>query len=432
MRIRPLPLVALLAACDRDKGAADSASSGLPDGVSLLKSEKAYDTDPDVTADELAALVRGDTAFALDIYQQVGKGQAEDLFFSPYSMSTALAMAWAGARGATEGQMGAALRFPFDQELLHPAMNGLALTLDDHAAAGAEEPFTLHVLNALWGQEDLPYQTPWLDVLAERYDAGVYLLDLQGDPDGAQGRINEAVGDATDGKIAELLPAGSVTENTALVLTNAILFKASWLVPFDEASTRDGAFTTVDGAVRTVPMMHATDLQQPYARGDGYMAIELPYDGMAFSMLIIAPDAGSFKLFDRGLDADLFTDIRLSLRSTLVSVALPRWVSSSAFSLKDALTGLGMTDAFVDGGADFTGILEGGGVHVGDVLHQAVISVDEAGTEAAAATAVEIDTDTDVVGGEATPVVIDRPFVYAILDRPTGAVLFLGRVMDPG
>ncbi len=390
-----------------------------------LKSDKPRITSPDVTPEEVQELVRGNTAFAFDLYQTLQKGSGGNLFFSPYSISIALAMTYAGARGETEQEMARALHFTLPQSRLHPAFNSLDLAL--RGQAEQEEGFRLHIANALWGQRGYKFLREFLDTLAQNYGAGLMLLDFAGDPEGARKTINDWISDQTEGRIKELIPKGMIDFLTRLVLTNAIYFKAAWAEPFAKELTSDGTFHLLDGTKVTVPMMHqVTDLG--YAEGEGYQAVELPYKGEKMAMVIILP-SGDFEAFEENLSAELVQKILQEMTYIPVDLTLPRFRVESDFRLAEALKAMGMPTAFVPDKADFSGM---DGTHklcISDVLHKAFVSVDEEGTEAAAATAVLMKVTAIRI--TQAKVIVDRPFIFFIYDRQTGAILFLGRVLNP-
>jgi serpin B len=382
-----------------------------------------------VPAPEGEELVAGANDFAFDLYHALA---AEDgnLFYSPYSISLALAMTYAGARGETEQQMADTLHFTLSQDRLHPAFNGLDLDLASRgqgARGTDEEAFRLNIVNAIWGQEDYSFLNEFLDVLARNYGAGLRLVDFEKEAEKARVTINDWVADETEGKIEDLIPPGVINDLTRLVLTNAIYFNAAWLNPFQESATVDGPFHALDGREVQVPMMSQL-ASFGYAEGEGYQAVELPYDGQELSMVIVLPDAGGFEASEGGLNADFFSSLAEDLTQRQVALTMPRFKYESSFSLKDTLTELGMPIAFLDT-ADFSGMNGEGGLYIRDVLHKAFVSVDEKGTEAAAATAVVVgDTSAPSPDVELT---IDRPFVFLIRDVQTGALLFAGRLLDP-
>jgi serpin B len=423
-----LTLGAALVACD---GSRQSTQPQDTDHGTVLKSSKSRDTAPDVQPADLQALVAGNTDFAFDMYHQIRQGQSGNFFFSPQSISQALAMTWGGAKGDNATQMAEVLSFTLPQERLHPAFNLLDLTLASRGqgAQGMDgQGFRLRLVNAIWGQQGYGFLDSFLDLLAVNYDAGLRLLDFFTDPNAARLVINDWVEQQTEGKIKDLLEPGTVTGDTRLVLTNAIYFNAQWKDVFPKENSQDGQFNLLDGSSVTVPMM-ANYTEYGYAAGAGYQAVELPYDGDELAMLIVVPDAGRFAEVEASLDGAAVAGLAAGLEPHALTVTLPKWTNDTKFSCKDQLQGLGMTDAFSPPTADFTGI--NGGVEplwISDVIHQAHVLVNEYGTEAAAATAV-------IMVGGAMPdplrVDVDRPFIYVIRDRPTGTILFVGRILNP-
>jgi serpin B len=405
---------------------------GRPPGQSA-RSDKERVTSPDVAASDLADLVSGNSAFAFDLYQFLREEKADDnLFYSPYSISLALAMTYAGARGETERQMADTLHFALPQERLHPAFNGLDLELArrGEGAAGKDgEGFRLNIVNAIWGQDGYEFLSEFLDTLAENYGAGLRLLDFAKAPEESRVTINDWVSEQTEGRIEDLIPQGVINELTRLVLTNAIYFNAAWAEPFEENLTEDGPFHLLDGGEVTVPMMRQT-ASFGYARGEGYQAVELPYDGRELAMVILLPDAGAFEPFEGALDAGQVDAILKGLAYREVALTMPKFEIESDFSLAEALIAMGMPDAFsMD--ADFSGMDGTYDLFIRDVVHKAFVSVDEAGTEAAAATAVVMELKA-AMPEEPVEVTVDRPFLFLIRDIETGTVLFVGRVVDPG
>mgnify|MGYP001148779518 CR=1 FL=1 len=386
---------------------------------------------PAVDAGDLDALVDGNSAFALDLYQRLAHEQGgENLFYSPYSISLALAMTYAGARGETEQQMADTLNYTLPQERLHPAFNALdqILATRGEAAEGKDdEGFRLNIANAIWGQEGYTFLEGFLDTLARNYGAGLRVLDFAGAPERARVTINDWVSEKTEGKIEELIPKGLIGPMTRLVLTNAIYFNAAWAEPFEEQQTGDGTFDLLDGGQAQVPMMHQTT-SFGYAEGEGYQAVELPYDGQELSMVILLPDAGEFETFEASLTDDWLSATLGRLDRRQVALTMPKFEFDSGFSLNDALTAMGMEDAF-SGAADFSGMTGDRDLFISSVIHKAFVSVDEEGTEAAAATAVVMMESA--APSEPVEVTVDRPFVFAIRDIETGALLFFGRVVDP-
>jgi serpin B len=398
-------------------------------GAAELKSDKPRITTPPVENTELSTQVGGNTDFALDLYQQL-RTEDGNIFYSPYSLSVALAMTYAGARGETEQEMADALCFLLSQEQLHPIFNYLdqELTSRGEGAEGKdEEGFRLNIVNDIWGQRDFTFLDSFLDTMAENYGAGLRILDFIGDPEASRVAINDYISEQTEEKIPELIPEGIITVMTRLVLTNAIYFNAAWLHPFSEDITSDGIFHLFDGSEVTVPMMHQGETLG-YAEGDGYQAVELPYDGEELSMVILLPDAGRFENFEISLDGDSLNAIIGDLEYKHVELTLPKWEFDSSFILKETLQAMGMEQAFTDM-ADFSGMTGKRELYVADVVHKAFVSVDEAGTEAAAASAVIMNLTAAPVNPAV--VTVDRPFIFLIRDIETVSILFFGRVVNP-
>jgi serpin B len=396
----------------------------------VLRSEKQRVTDPDVPESDLEQLVEGNSTFAFDLYQAL-KGEEGNLFYSPYSISMALAMTYAGARGETEQQMAETLKFLLPQDELHPSFNSLDILLGQRgegAQGKDEEGFRLNIVNAIWGQKDYKFLDEFLDVLAENYGAGLRILDFINQTEESRVTINDWVSDQTEGRIKDLIPPGVISSLTRLVLTNAIYFNAAWEYPFDENATHDGPFYLLDGTEVTVPMMGQTESFR-YAEGDGYQAVELPYDGRELSMVILLPEEGQFETFEGSLDASLVDAIIGDLKSQEVALTMPKFEFESEFGLKDTLSAMGMPIAFTDA-ADFSGMTGGKDLQIAEVIHKAFVSVDEAGTEAAAATAVVMELTA--MPEEPVEVTVDHPFIFLIRDIETGTILFIGRVVNPG
>ncbi len=402
-------------------------ASGAPTGTEV-KSAKLRMTSPAVQEGDVATLAADNRQFALDLYQTVRAGSTDNLVFSPFSISIALAMTYGGAAGTTATQMAAALHFSLSPERLHPTFDALDLALEAPPPAGAEPgTFQLSLADALWGQTGFPFVPGFLDLLATDYGAGMHAVDFATSPETARLAINQWVSDQTNAKIPTLFPPSSIDSGTVFVLTNAVYFKARWAAPFQPNSPA-GTFNAPTGPVQ-VPMMRLGSSNSAIGwSGAGYKAATLPYVGGTTSMVLIVPDAGTFDAFESGLTFDALEAILTPATTVHYALSMPRFKIDSALALKAALGALGMTDAFQDGLADFSGIDGGHDIFLSAVVHQAMIAVDEQGTEAAAATGVEGEATGAMV---ADPLVVDRPFIYAIRDNGTGTILFLGRVLDP-
>ncbi|HEY87648.1 MAG TPA: serpin family protein [Dehalococcoidia bacterium] len=395
----------------------------------IVRSEKQRVTSPEVSEATLTTLVSGNSVFAFDLYQAL-REEDGNLFYSPYSISLALAMTYAGARGETAQQMADTLHFVLSQERLHPAFNSLDIELGQRgegARGKDDEGFRLNIVNTIWGQKDYQFLTTFLNLLAENYGAGLRTMDFVNAPEESRITINNWVSDQTEGRIEDLIPQGLISALTRLVLTNAIYFNAAWQYPFNEDMTSDGPFSLLDGGEVTVPMMRQTE-SFGYTEGDGYKAVELPYDGRELSMVILLPQAGQFETFEGSLDAQWVGAIVKDLKSKRVALTMPRFEFESGFSLKEILAMMGMPLAFY-GGADFSGMTGNRDLFIADVVHKAFVSVDEAGTEAAAATAVVMELTA--VPETPVEVTVDRPFVFLIRDIETDTILFVGCVVNP-
>ncbi len=345
---------------------------------------------PEASPADLKTLVQGNTGFALDLYAAVrtdvdqaatiaGREKETNLFFSPYSISLCLAMAYAGARGETERQMAEALRFSLPQDRLHPAFARLSLALA--GCTGLE----LSIANSLWGQTGYPFLPSFLCLLAEVYGAPLREVDFVSDPESARSVINRWVEEETRERIRDLIPRGGIRPDTRLVLANAIYFKAAWLFPFSEGATRDAPFYLLDGREVLVPTM-VTQAPLGYAAGEGYQVVDLPYAGGETSLVILLPDAGRFEEFEGALDPERLAECLEGLQAKEVLLFLPKFTFTSEFGLSRILPHLGMPDAFSGLRADFSGMTGGRDLVIDEVYHKAFVALDEAGTEAAAAT----------------------------------------------
>ncbi len=418
-----------VAACFMTVGFAVALLTGCwlfpPDaGGEVVRSNKPRDENPQVAESELVQLVEGNSEFALDLFR-VLRTEEGNLFFSPYSISLALAMAYAGARGATATEMADALQFTLAQGRLHAAFNALALNLARRAEE-SEGEFRLTVANSFWGQKGHPFLLDFLDVLSVNYGAGIHLVDFAKSPEACRIAINNWVSNETNGKIKDLIAPGMISSITRLVLANAIYLKALWPVPFSNELTVERPFYLLDGGEVRVPTMEGWRTAY-YTQGDGYQAASLALTG-GCSMLVLVPDVSRYREFEASLDATILGTIWASRETRLVHVFLPKFEYESKFMLGGALSALGMGSAF-GVGADFSGMDGTRDFSISGVVHKSFVAVDELGIEAAAATAVIF------VGSPPPPppaeLRIDRPFIFVIQDRMTGAILFVGRVLNP-
>jgi serpin B len=372
----------------------------------------------------LRQLTEGNAAFALDLYARL-RDEEGNLFIAPHSLSTALAMTYAGARGETARQMASALHFDLPEGVLHPAFNQLEESLLGANAGGAGPE--LYLANRLWGQRGADFRDPFLVTARVNYAGGFEPVDFAGATDRARRTINTWIEAQTKDRIKELLQAGDIDAATVMVLTNAVYFKGTWLYRFDEQFTRARSFSLDEGESVTVPFMGLA-ASLPYVRSELMQAVELPYEGERLSMVLLVPnEVDGLADLEASLTPANLRSWLAGLRECDVHFSMPRFTLDDRFYLEKTLAAMGMPLAFTPGRADLSGICdEPGELWIDKVIHQTYIAVDEEGTEAAAATAVT----TKRKGGYPT-IRADRPFLFLIRDRQTGAILFLGRVADP-
>jgi serpin B len=378
--------------------------------------------------ENVAAVVKGNTEFALNLYGKL-RAQSGNLFCSPYSVSTALAMTYAGARGPTAAEMARALDFTLEPGRLHPTFGALQNRLIK--GGGPKHGYQVNVANALWGQEHFGFLPDFLNLTRRDYGAGLREVNFQADPEAARRVINTWVEQQTHDRIKDLLPQGLLTTDTRLVLTNAIYFKGFWAEQFKKANTKQEPFKLAGGDQVQAPLMHRTDHFQ-YLDGGDFQALELPYRGNDLSMVILLPKkVDGLSALEKKLTAANLAAWLGRLREQEVQVALPRFKVTRAFNLNQVLESLGMRQAFVAGGADFSGVsgTNGKRLFLQAVVHKAFVDVNEEGTEAAAATGVVVKEEA----APAEPAVFraDHPFVFLIRDNRSGSVLFLGRLTNP-
>lgn len=403
-----------------------SACNGGPAGTA--QSTRAREKNPTVSESDLKTLVDGNNGFGLDLYQTL-RSQDGNLILSPFSVSLALAMTYAGARGETETQMADVLNFgPQDQ--VHNTFNALDLALEESPIVldKDQEPMQLSIANSVWAEQTFTFLPDFLDTLSVNYGAGIQLMDFINSPDPSRKIINQWVSDETKDKINNLLPENSITSDTKMVLVNAIYFKADWLSPFDANDTYDSTFKLLDSSEVTVPMM-GQQLYIPYFVGDGYAVAELPYAGESAVMTLLVPDEGRFEEIEAQIDGAMFNEALANLAPADVTLRMPKFEFESPFNLSDALIEMGMPLAFDENRADFSGMTNKQDLYIGNVIHKAFVAVDEKGTEAAAATAVVMESATAMMPENV--LTIDRPFLFFIRDVETGQILFIGRVLNP-
>jgi serpin B len=365
---------------------------------------------------QFTAVVAAQKALAVKLFNALRVEHAErNVAVGSYSINQVLGMLYAGARGVTAQEMQTALGWTMPADALHATLNALDLEI-----LSRRPEVDLSIANRTWAQRGLPLQTEYLDVLTRHYGAPVAVADFSGAADDARASINDWVKRATGDKIAELFPAGSIDGNTRLVLANAMYLYAPWKYKLDPRATRPFPFNLLDGTRVDVDMMHYNEFL-PSSAGADWRAVELPYRGDELSMVVIVP--ANFRDFEARLTPELLDDITGKLKHGGIHLALPRVKFSFHTSLNATLTGMGMGSLFA--GADFSGITGAPGLTVAAVEHEVFLKVDEEGTAAAAA------TGASLAASHGPSVTADRPFLFLIRDRLTGAILFMGRVLDP-
>ena len=377
------------------------------------------------TPDGAGNVAAGNNRFAFDLYRQLAADPAYaggNLFFSPYSISSALAITYEGARGTTADEIGAVLHLPTNDTLRREGFADLNAALNRGSGN-----YTLRTANALWAEETYSFLPDYIDVAARWYGANVKNLDFISNPEGSRETINRWVEEQTEDRIPDLLPPNAIDPLTRLVITNAIYFKGTWAKQFDANETREEEFRVGPNEMVLAPMMHG-DAVYPYAETETLQVLEMPYahgNETELAMLVLLPKGDGLTAAEEALDAERLAGLRESLASQNVRVFFPKFTLDVGYSLPPALAAMGMPTAFAEGAADLSGMDGTKDLFITGVFHKAFVDVNEEGTEAAAA--------TGVIGGRGvTPVFrADHPFVFLIVEKDSGMVLFIGRVVNP-
>lgn len=386
---------------------------------------------PDVPKAERETQSKDNRDFAVSFYQKIALAKSDtNLFFSPYSISSALGMTSGGAKGQTATEINKVMRFSLPQEKLHPAFSWLTIDLNNRGKMG---DFQLSVANRIWGHKDYGFNQDFVKLLESNYKAGLAPVDFQNKAEEARTTINDWVAQQTQNKIKDLIKPGLIKTNTQLVLTNAIYFKGSWSQQFKSSATHEqDFFMTKDNKVKVQMMVQKFEKGAKLSETKGARLLELPYAGGQLSMVVILPNTRhALPTLEKELTREKLDQWLSQTKETTVKVSLPKFKIAAELDLKKILISMGMTLSFSEK-ADFSGISKPGEqtLQLTDAVHKAFVEVNEEGTEAAAATA--------VIGGfRSAPVdtiptfIADQPFLFLIRDRSTGATLFMGRFAKP-
>tara|TARA_B100000609_G_C17223079_1_gene442263 strand:+ start:17644 stop:18891 length:1248 start_codon:yes stop_codon:yes gene_type:complete len=398
--------------------------------LSLLACAPPQDPLPEIEQSKLNLAVKAKSEFAFKLYAQMKQG-AQNVFLSPYSISTALTMAYAGANGETADEFKKVLGYNLDGAELHRANSWLAIDLNNRGRFGNIQ---LHTANRLWGQKGYPFEQAFLDIMETDYLAGMAQIDFKSAPEAARAKINKWVEEATKDRIKDLFPSGSITNITKMVLANAIYFKGNWATQFEKNLTQKAPFYTNAEANIQVDMMKGDDIEAGMIIGQNGKpdVLSLPYKGEELSMLIVMPQHGKMEETENSLSlAKVQSWVDLTENTSKFTVGLPKFKLTQSWALGDILKKMGLIQAFDMEKADFTNIAKrentGENLFIQSVVHKAFVEVNEEGTEAAAATGISFGATSAAPNS----FIVDRPFIFMIYDRKTNNILFMGRIQDP-
>jgi serpin B len=382
----------------------------------------------DPTNPQRLVVAKDNNSFAIDLYRNLREKEG-NLFFSPTSISTALAMTYGGAREKTAEEMAKTLHFSLTGKDLHPACASLIAELNGAGTSPDKRGYQLNVANALWGMKGYGFNQEFVDLCKDHYEAGLQEVDFA-DSEKARKTINDWIEEKTQKKIQDMIKSGVLSGDTRLVLTNAIYFKGDWALQFDKQRTKDDDFH-VGGKTVKVPMMH-NKLDAKIFEDASLQALNLPYKGKELSMIVILPKKkDGLADLEKTLSLEKITEwVDKAHQQDDVNVWLPKFKMTTDIPLAAELQKLGMKAAFNSGGADFSGIPEKAAksIFLGAVLHKAFVEVNEEGTEAAASTVVELKKSSEPI---VTNFRADHPFLFLIRDNRNSSILFMGRVTNP-
>jgi serpin B len=381
-----------------------------------------------------SSVVMANNLFTYDMLTRISKDPASagsNIFFSPFSVSSALAITYEGARGTTADEIRSVFHFPSDLTALRQGYSDLNAGINN----GQESNYTLRTANALWAEKTFTFLPEYATAAQRYYGANITNLDFINNPEGSRQIINQWIDEKTADKIQNLIPSGAIDPSTRLVITNAIYFKGSWAWRFDNNMTKPANFYVTPDKPLQVPMMQQIDSSTRfgYAETSDLQVLEMPYShgiGHELSMLIFLPKNGSLSAAETALSPDNLTEIRNDMVFQEVRVSIPKFTLHTEYQLNGILSAMGMPTAF-SGSADFSGMDGAKDLYVSDVVHKAYVDVNEEGTEAAAATGVVMWASA-IQNPQSIPVFkADHPFVFLIQDNDSGAVLFVGKIANP-
>ena len=420
----------LLSACVPNTSEPEPTANLPVEENEMLTGKVDYNPNPQYTPEEAASLASANNQFAFDLYQQLKSGQG-NLLFSPYSLYQALTMVYGGAKADTASQIRNVLHYPISDEELHRVSNALNLALSSKPGASveADQAFTLQIANALWAMQNGHIEQSYLDLLSENYSAGMRTVDFAQSQKAAD-LINQWAQEHTNNKIKEIANPDMFNANTRLALTNAVYFKGAWRLPFEEANTHKQDFTLLNGEQVAVDMMRISTEEFRSLKNDQIQMVEMSYANSTMVMDLISPVDGNWDAFSQTLTAGLLDDYIEQLSSHRVDLSLPKFkIETPEMDLINPMQDLGMIDLF-GMNADLSGMTGDKSLLISTLVQKAFIDVNEAGTEAAAVT-IAVAQEKGMISPDPITITFDSPFLFLIRDRETGAILFIGQLMQP-
>jgi len=399
-------------------------------GVFLFREGKISLPEPKPKLADINNVVDANNQFALDYYSKLKDKDSSNIFFSPFSISGALAMTYEGARGQTAEEMRSVFYFPEDNDLRRREYSAIFDEINKE-----DKKYKLSIANALWAQKDYRFLSDYFNTVEKYYGGKANNLDFKKDPEGSRITINNWVEDQTNDKIKDLIPSGVIDALTRLVLTNAIYFKGEWVRQFNEKDTKEEDFRISKNNIFKVPMMQRIDEDAKfnYTENDKLQILEMPYSGVELSMLILLPKNDDIATLENLLSTKKLSEWKKDLENQRVKIFIPKFKFETKYFMADDLKAMGMPEAFKWPGADFSGMNGTKDLYIGEVIHQAFVEVNEEGTEAAAATAVVMLFGA--APGQKTPEIpifrANHSFIFLIQEKSTGNILFMGRVVNP-